>query len=97
MITYDVGDRIPQSVAFTIDDVAADPTVLTCQVRKPDGTETTYTYVTDPEIVKDSTGTYHINIDAVQSGRYSGVWTGTGTAIGSERWEFAVRNPVLSQ
>lgn len=60
---------------------AIDPDVVKVVVQDPAGTTTTYVYGTDAEVVKDSVGTYHIDVDTTDS---AGIWyyrwysTGTG-------------------
>ena len=80
---YDKGDLIRCSAAFTDSDgAAADPDVVVFSFTEPDGSLTTYTYGTDVELVKDSTGNYHVDVD----GNAAGTWfyrfhsTGSGQA-----------------
>lgn len=50
-----------------------DPATVTCKVQKPSdaaGTLTTFTYGTDAELEKDSTGVYHVWIDADETGTW---------------------------
>lgn len=65
---------------------ATDPTTVTCTSLKPDGTETTYTYGTDSELTKSSTGNYMLTITASQPGQWGYRWltTGTGTTTALE-------------
>lgn len=61
---------------------AADPTAVTFQMRAPGvaiGDETEYVYGTDAEVVKDSTGVYHVNVTLTTAGLWVFAWTGTGT------------------
>lgn len=61
---------------------AFDPSSVRFKFKNPSGTETAYVYGTDAELVKDSTGNYHVDIDADKPGRW--VWkffsTGSGQA-----------------
>jgi len=60
--------------------VLVDPTAVTCEVKNPSGTETTYTYGTDAELSKSSTGVYILVIDTTDySGEWRVRWRGTGT------------------
>jgi hypothetical protein len=82
---HDKGDLVRLSGAFTdANDAAIDPGVVIFKYKNPSGTTTTKTYVTDPEVVKDSTGNYHIDIDANESGywHYAVESTGSGQAAG---------------
>lgn len=75
-----VGSTIRASVTFTPVDsvVATDPTTVTCKVRTPSGTTTTYTYA-GGQITKDSTGVYHKDIELTEVGFYWIDFEGTGT------------------
>ena len=55
------------------------PTAVTMTVREPDGTTTTYTYGSDDEVTRDSTGVYSFSIVFDQEGRHGLRWLGTGT------------------
>ena len=61
---------------------AIDPTAVLFKVTNPAGTPTTYTYGEDDELVKDSVGNYHVDVDANAAGvwRYRFYSTGTGQA-----------------
>ncbi len=84
MVTYyDKGDLIRCSAAFTdAGGSAADPDVIIFKFTTPPGVTTTYIYDTDVELVKDSTGNYHVDVD----GNAEGTWhyrfhsTGSGQA-----------------
>ena len=85
--TYTPGDLIRLSAAFTVGNVATDPTTVTCVVRAPDGTETTYNAPT-----KDGVGNYHVDHDltAAKAGVYAQRWTGTGACQAAMEAEFFV-------
>jgi hypothetical protein len=68
-----------------------DPTTLTFTLLDPGGTETTYTYGTDAEIVKTSTGDYYIDVTPTQGGRWYYRWVSTGTAAGAKEGNFTVQ------
>ena len=88
---YDKGDLVRVSAAFTTAAGAAlDPTVVKCQVQTPAGTATTYTYGTDAALVKDSTGAYHLDIDAATSGEWCYRWYSTGTGQAAAEGRFSV-------
>jgi hypothetical protein len=81
-LTVDLGDLPRATATFTVSGTAADPSVVKFSVLKPDGTLTTYVYLTDAQVVKTSTGIYYMNIDASQAGLWKvRAWsTGTGQA-----------------
>lgn len=69
----------------------ADPTTVTCTVRAPGGTVTTYTTATSPAVVKDSTGNYHLDLLLATAGDYKYKWVGTGTVADTQDGAFYVR------
>ena len=87
MSSYVPGDLVRLSAAFTVNSVATDPTSVTCVVRAPDGTETTYATPT-----KDSAGNYHVDHDltAAKAGVYAYRYTGTGACQAALEAEFFV-------
>lgn len=96
--TYDLGDLVRVSAAFT--DVALggaiDPDVVKLTIKEPDATVTTYVYGTDAELIKDSIGNYHADIDADQSGTWYYRWwsTGSGQAAAEKRFDVRVAYAV---
>lgn len=91
MNVYQKGDLVRISGVFK--DVAGtliDPGTVTLKVTKPDGTTTTYTYGGSPAVVKDSTGNYHVDASADQTGRWLYTWISTGTGQAAENGEFLV-------
>ena len=92
MSTYVPGDRVRLSAAFTVNSVATDPTSVTCVVRAPDGTETTYATPT-----KDGVGNYHVDHDltAAKGGVYAQRWIGTGACQAAMESEFFVEPSVF--
>jgi hypothetical protein len=98
MNQYDVGDRIRASVVFTNTTTGADadPTTVTASVRRPDGVTLSY-IVTSGEIVKDSTGHYHLDIDASAEGHWYYRFTGTGAVVAaSPDGSFFIRDSVFA-
>jgi len=81
---YHLGDRvrIGLSTPFTANGSAFDPEVVNFLIRLPDGTLTKYTYLTDPEVVKNAIGDYEMEIDADLSGIYR--YTVEGVTSGGE-------------
>lgn len=80
---YQKGDLVRCSGSFAIGGTNTDPTTVTFKYEDAGGTETSYVYNTDDELVKDSTGIYHVDVSA---GSPVGIWyyrfesTGTGQA-----------------
>lgn len=98
MAEYDLGDMVVLKAQDFTNDAGAptDPTTVKLEVRKPDGTKTTYTYDgTNNIIVKDATGRYHKDITPDMSGRWYYRWVGTGTVQQAAWTEFTVlRSPT---
>jgi hypothetical protein len=51
------------------------------KVRSPDGGETSYTYGTDPEVVRDDVGVYHLDLRLTAEGPWSVRFVGTGALV----------------
>lgn len=68
-----------------------DPTTVACEIEKPDGTILPFVYITDPEIVRDSLGTFHMFVDADQSGMWKYRWFSTGTGQTANMRQFRIR------
>lgn len=89
MAAYQKGQTIKLTFTFTnAAGAPANPTTVTAQVEKPDGTETSYT---TPTITNPSTGTFELLV----TGDQSGVWTYrslgvTGTTVAPFEGQFAV-------
>lgn len=87
------GQPIRLTTAFTdaVTELPIDPTTLEFDVKKPCGSKTTYTYGTDTELVKDSTGNYHIDVTPDIPGRWFFRWVSTGTGAGATEGFFNVQ------
>mgnify|MGYP001577790858 CR=1 FL=1 len=91
MASYDRGDPVRLTATFTnITGATIDPTTVTIQYRPPLGTQVTKIYLVDPEVVKDSTGVYHIDIALVYSGLWTYRWFSTGTGQAAARGQLEV-------
>ncbi len=97
---YIYGQVVHLSMTFEIEATSTltDPTTLTVKVRPPSHTVSTYVYGTDAEIVRDSAGTFHIDIPtAVTLGE--GPWQvrveSTGTAAGADEVTFGVKETAF--
>lgn len=91
MSIYANGQKVRVSVAFTVSDVATDPTTVTLKVGKPDGTVTSYTYAL-AEVTKSATGNYYKDITTDQVGIWDFRYEGTGTCVAVEELSFRVRS-----
>ncbi len=89
---YDIGDEVRVSAAFqSLANVLTDPTTVTVKVKDPANAITSYVYGTDEELVKDSTGMYHLDVTPDQSGTWYYRFASTGTVTAAEEKSFLVR------
>lgn len=82
MNRYPYNSTIKFTVTFKVANVLTDPTAVTFKMKDPARTLTTYTYGVGATVVKDSTGTYHANVQLTTVGQWDYRWEGTGTAAG---------------
>lgn len=88
---YQKGDLARISGVFTNTlGTAIDPTGLTLKYTPPSGTTVSLVYDTDPEVVRDSLGNYHVDLDVNEAGRWFYRWEATGTGQAVEHGEFMV-------
>lgn len=91
--TYDKGDLVRAAAAFTTTAGAAtDPSAVFAKYTTPAGTVTTLTYGVDAALVKDSTGNYHVDIDASSVGTWTYRFYSTGTGQAAAEGEFFVKS-----
>ncbi len=87
-MSYDVGDLVKIRGVFTdgVTEGAVDPTKVYFRVKDPALNVTIYEYGEDVELVKDSTGNYHVDVDITMEGNWYGRFysTGTGQAAGEQ-------------
>lgn len=65
------------------------PDTITCKVKNPAGTTTTYTYPTDVSI--DLEGVYSVNVSATIAGRWYYRFESTGDGQGAAEGSFDVK------
>ncbi len=76
---HDVGDSVRCEVTFTsTGDVPANPDTVVFTMREPSGTETVYTFGVGFDVESDSTGVFHVDWTATESGVHQWVFVGTG-------------------
>lgn len=71
----DPDDETPPVDAVT-GNTLIDPSTVTCAVRAPDGTVTTYTYGVSAQLTRLSLGKFRCAITTSQVGTYRWTWTG---------------------
>lgn len=72
-----------------------DPTTVSLRWRAAGGTETTWVYLTDSQIVRDSVGLYHADIPVVVPGLHYFRWKGTGAVTAAEEGTFDVNTSFV--
>jgi hypothetical protein len=89
---YDEGDLLVLSAVFT-DRLSAviDPTTVSFKIKDPEGVVTTYIFGTDSELIKDSTGNYHIDISVNTPGQWYYRFESTGTGQAAEEGQFQIK------
>lgn len=94
LITEGHSLRLPG--VFKVSNVATDPTTVTFKIKSPSGTVTTYIYATDAQLVKDSTGNYHVDWLFNESGDWWYEWIGSGiTAPGRNKFRVIVEDSPI--
>jgi hypothetical protein len=94
--TYNINDRVTLDGTFKANNVLTDPTNVFCVVQTPAGVPTTYHYGVDSELVRDSTGVYHIDIFPTQSGLWKYAFEGEDSVQITTQAAFYV-SPLLAQ
>jgi len=67
-----------------------DPTTVIFKFKNPLGVTTTYTYPTDSQLVKSSTGIYYVDVNADISGAWRTRFYSTGTGKAADEDFFMV-------
>lgn len=85
-------DLARRTAVFTdLNGADIDPTTVAYKAVKPDGTVLgPYTFGQDAEVVKDSTGHYHVDVAIDQRGDWYETWISTGTGQAVEPGQFIV-------
>ena len=87
---YHVNQLVRLTATLTVSGVATDPATLTIRVKDPTGAEVVYTLVSNPALVKDSVGNYHIDITVGIAGLWSYHLESTGAVQASDDEQFVV-------
>lgn len=87
-----VGTKVRTSCAFVgMDSVSpVDPTEVTCEVVAPNAVAMLYTWPSDPDIIRDSAGKFHLDIHANLPGVWRYRWASTGAVEAASRGQFKV-------
>lgn len=94
--THKLGNAVRVRVVFRdLDGELLDPAAVTCMIKTPDGTETSYVYGVDA-VVRDSEGVYHFWVATPDAGTYHYRWKGEDSVeIGNED-EFEVEESAFT-
>lgn len=78
--SYHVGSQVKCQGTFTDSNGDnTDPTTVVFKYRTPGGTTTSYTYLTDAEVVKSATGVYYVLVSITSAGVWWYEFSSTGT------------------
>lgn len=94
---FDVGDLVRIGATFLAPytdhptPIPGDPGAVSVQIEQPDGTITTFTYLSGSEIVRYGTGQYRVDFTIDQAGRWTYRWLGSGAIQAVDEGEFYVR------
>ena len=87
-MSYDVGDSVKLTAAFTSDSGdAADPDVITGTVRSPSDVETEYT---NADFAHPALGSYELTVIASESGTWTWRIAGSGAVTAAREGQFYV-------
>jgi uncharacterized protein YfaS (alpha-2-macroglobulin family) len=91
MASYDKGQLVRVSAEYRNEaGTLVDPTTPKFDFKNPAGTITTYTHPTNAQLVKDATGTYHVDLDANATGTWYYRFYGQGTNQAADEGSFEV-------
>lgn len=94
---YDKGDLVRCTGTFTnAAGTATDPATVNFKMASPSGTVTTYVYLTDAQLVKDSTGVYHVDVDGSVEGTWHFRFYATGSGQAASEGTFIVHKSHFS-
>jgi hypothetical protein len=90
--TFDIADVVRLTVQFADQSGApVDPGQVLVRIKSPSGSVTVYTYATDIEVIKESTGRYHTDLDVDAEGTWFYRWEGRNSNKGASEGSFIIR------
>lgn len=93
---YDEAQRVRCIGTFTdFAGALGDPSTVTFKFRSPAGLVTIWIYGADFQVVRESLGVYHADIDAQSDGLWTYRWQSTGNIQASRERSFAIRASVF--
>jgi hypothetical protein len=87
--SYPNGQQVKVIDTITQSGVDVDPSTVTCKVKDPSGTVSTYTY-SGGDITRESTGVYSYVVDANADGKWHYRFQATGNGAGAGENSFLV-------
>jgi hypothetical protein len=88
---YDIGDEVTVAAEFKSPSGSfIDPTTVSFKIKDPAGVVTVYVYLTNGQLVRDSLGKYHVNVDAATVGKYYYRFFSTGSGKAAAEGSFVV-------
>lgn len=94
---YDRGDVVRCTGTFATSGSNTNPAAVMFKVMSPSGDVTTYTYGTDAQLVRDSTGVYHVDVSADELGTYAYRFWSTGSGQAASEGQFSVRLSLFTE
>lgn len=91
MQSFPKGTTIVATASFLKAGVLTNPSVTTAATESPSGVQIGYTYLTDSQLVRPSTGVFKLTFIANESGVWAVKFTGTVLAAGVEEIKFRIR------
>ena len=89
---FDKGDAVRVAAVFGTTAVPVDPDAVIFEYYLTGNSTTTLTYGVDAALVKDSTGHYHVDIDAATAGTWYWRFHSTGNGQAADEGSFKVNS-----
>ena len=97
MSEYILGNEVRCDGEFVDEDgVFIDPSTVSFKLKNPAGTIVIYNYPADAQLVKDSVGHYHVDVDANAFGVWYYRFQSTGTGKAADEKSFSVPKSEFS-
>jgi len=74
-MAYQIGDKVRITVTCkNVTRVISDPDTLRFRFRKPDGTETVWTFGVDAQVVREAVGVFHVDLPLTMASVLTKEW-----------------------
>jgi len=94
--SYDRGDLVHLTATFLANGFPTDPSGIVFKTKSPSRVVTSYVYGIAGQLVRDSTGVYHIDLRPTEVGKWQYRWEASGAAESAESGRFYVRRLNIS-